>query len=271
MSKYFYSKEKFNVDGGEIAKSHQDLTQRFGSDDENKRAIREKTLRREFNIDCVPGRVVILVDMEQKNYHTFSNGQVISHQRDWNNLNRVETQQVLGVVINGDNIPKGALILFHHNATHEVNHLNDHSELTTEEYAAGVRIISIEEEMCFLWKMPEESDWKPTKNFCIAERVFEPYRGLLVDILPKKVKDVLWIKTGELANHVCRTLIACDFPIIFRNEKGVEETLIRCRHYEDEFNEEREELIAIDHGMTARVLCGDLLIGIDEKTAKPLI
>jgi hypothetical protein len=94
---------------------------------------------------------------------------------------------------------------------------------------------------------------------------------LLVDIDPKKIQNVLWIKTGEYANNVARTLIACDFPVIFRNEKGVEETLIRCRHFEDQYNDEREELIAIDHHLTKRVLSGDLLVGIDEKTAKTII
>jgi hypothetical protein len=271
MSKYFLTNpNKVKTDKSSItfAEEQSKIAQ---SAEEKKAQTRQEAVKRTFNVNHVGGRVVLIVDLEQKNLWTFSDGTVIAYERNWNCLDNKHRNQVLGTVLSAENIPTGAIALFHHNSLHEVNHLNDHSELTTEEYEAGVRIISIEEAATYLWKMPEESEWKPTKNFCIAERVFEPYQGLLVDIDPKKIQNVLWIKTGEYANNVARTLIACDFPVIFRNEKGVEETLIRCRHFEDQYNDEREELIAIDHHLTKRVLSGDLLVGIDEKTAKTII
>lgn len=219
-------------------------------------------------MEAVNNRVICLVDLEQKNYHSFSNGVIIRHERGWNNFDQKHTQQVLGIVISADNIPEGALVLFHHNGTHDVNRLFDHGKLSGTDIAKGEVIYSIPENECFLWK--KDGDWMPTKGFVIAERVFEPYKGIIENIPPRKLKNVLYIRTGEFSGKVVHTLVACDYEIIFRSpEKGIEERIIRCRHFEDEENE-REEIVAIDHRLTEMVLKGELLIGLSESTAKPL-
>lgn len=211
-------------------------------------------------IKAVTGRVALLVDREQKNWYTFENGTTIRLERDWNNFDRGHTQQVLGTCLDAENIPKGALVLFHFNAIHDVNTVFNHGHLSGEEIASGIKIISIPEWECFLWKMPGEKKWQPMKGFAIAERVFRPYEGLIAGIEPKRIVNVLYIKTGELAGLVCRTLTAADYTIKFRNEAGVDEAIIRVRHFEDEYNE-REELIAIDHNLTEGVNDGKLLVG----------
>lgn len=211
-------------------------------------------------LKTVQGRVVLLVDPEQKNWFTFQNGQTIRLERDYENFDRSYTQQVLGTCLDAETIPKGALVLFHFNAIHDVNTVFNHKALSGEEIAAGIKVISIPEWECFLWKMPGEKDWQPLKGFAIAERVFRPYEGLIAGIEPKRIVNVLYIKTGELKGRVCRTLTASDYTIKFRNEKGVDEAIIRVRHFEDEYHE-REELIAIDHTLTEQVNQGKLLVG----------
>jgi hypothetical protein len=222
-----------------------------------------------MELKAVSGRVVILVDPEQKNYWTFKDGTTIRYERNFNNLDNKHTQQVLGTVVDAEHIPKGAMCLFHHNCLHPVNEIFNHNQLSGEDIASGVKVISIREEEAYLWKMPGDKEWQPAKNFCIALRVFKPYNGLIKGIEPTKVENMLYIKTGEYAGRIVRTLKACDFPIIFRNEEGVEETIIRCRHFEEEYND-REELVGIDEGMTAKLYAGDLLIGIEPKDAQTI-
>lgn len=221
-----------------------------------------------MKLESVNNRVVVLVDMEQKNYHTFANGTIIRHERNWDNFDQKFTQQVLGNVVSADNIPEGALVLFHHNGTHDVNKIFDAGKLSGESEASHTKMFSIPESECFLWK--KDGEWMPTKGFVIAERVFEPYTGIIEGIAPKKLKDTLYIKTGEYKGLVVRTLKSCDYEIIFRGETGREERIIRCRHFEGEDNE-REEIVAIDEGATMRLLNGELIIGITASDAKPLI
>lgn len=211
----------------------------------------------------VQGRILVKADKDGKNWHTFSNGQRIRLEREYDNLDRKHTSQVLGEVISGEGVPSGAMILFHHNAMHPVNQIFNHIVLNGEELASGIQVYSIPETECYLWKMSGEKDWKPLKGFAIALRVFEPYSGSLEGIPPKKINNVLYITSGELKGKVCHTLKACDMPIIFNNEDGIEETIIRLRHFEGDVLNEREEVIAIDNLLTKKVKKGELLVGID--------
>lgn len=213
-----------------------------------------------MGVKKVDGRVIIKVDPGQKELWTFKDGTEIILKRDYNNFDRSYTQQVLGTCIDADHIPAGALVLFHFNAIHEVNTVFNHGRLSGDELASGINIISIPEWECFLWKMPGEGEWQPTKGFVIVERVFRPYEGLIQGIDPKRIINVLYIKTGEYAGMVVHALKAADYTIKFRNEAGVDEAIIRTRHFEDEFNE-REELICIDHDLTGKVNRGELLVG----------
>lgn len=216
------------------------------------------------------GRIIIKADKDGKNWHTFSDGKKIRLERDYENLDKKHTNQVLGEVISGEYVPTGAMILFHHNAIHPVNQIYNHSQLSGEEIASGIEVFSFREDECYLWKMPNEKDWKPLKGFVTALRVFKPYEGSFEGILPEKVKEVLYITSGELKGKVCHCLKASDMPIIFNNDEGVEETIIRARHFEGGMMHEREEIIAIDHDLTKKVKSGKLYVGITSKDCKSL-
>lgn len=213
------------------------------------------------------GKILIKVDIEQKNAYTMADGTEIVLRRDIENLDKRYTQQVMGEVIDSEYIPKGSLILFHHNATHDVNVVFDSDYLTKQEVIAGFKVISLNESQCYLWKYKGGIKWHPLKNFCTALRVFEPYKGALVGIQPKLIKNVLYLLTGEYKGKVAHTLKACDYQITFRNENGVDEHFIRCRHFEDE-EHEREEIIAIADDLTKKVNSAELLIGINIFDAK---
>lgn len=222
-----------------------------------------------MNLKNVEGRIVVKADKDGKNWHTFSDGKKIRLERDYNNLDYKYTKQVLGEVVSADNIPAGAMILFHHNCIHPVNQIFNHSKLSGEEVKSGVEIFSFSTDECYLWKMPGDKEWKPLKGFATALRVFEPYLGVLQNIPHKKIENILYLTSGNLKGNVCHTLKACDMPIIFNNDEGVEETIIRCRHFEDE-EHEREEIVVINHDLTKKIENGSLYVGVTEKDCKPI-
>ena len=216
------------------------------------------------------GRIVIKADKDGKNWHTFSDGKKIRLEREYDNLDKKYTSQVLGEVISGDGIPNGAMILFHHNAMHPVNQIYNHGQLSGEEIVSRFEVFSISESECYLWKMPGDEKWNPTKGFAIAYYVYKPYDGIIKNILPQKLNNILYIASGELKGKVCHCLHASGLPIIFNNEKGVEETIIRLRHFEGDDLNEREEVIAINHDLTKKVKKGELLIGTSSQNIKPI-
>jgi hypothetical protein len=213
-------------------------------------------------------RVVVSVDTDFKNNHTFSFGLTIRHERQWNNLNKRETQPVNAFVVSSDHIPEGAEILIHHNSTHDVCQIFNVKPLSGQVIADTVKYFSIPETQCYLWRLGTEK-WQPLKGFATALRVFEPIKTQFYGIAPRLLKNTLYITSGELEGKVVHTLKACDYEVIFRNEKGVEEKVIRCRHFEDGPNE-REEIIAISYELTDKVNNGEIYVGISVGDAKPL-
>jgi hypothetical protein len=109
----------------------------------------------------------------------------------------------------------------------------------------------------------------PLKGFATGLRVFIPYKGVIEGIPNEQIKNVLYITSGEFKGKVVHTLKACDYEIIFIGTKGVEERIIRCRHFEDECNE-REEIVCVDQYLTDKVNKAELLIGISENKSQTL-
>lgn len=107
-----------------------------------------------MSLNHVHGRIICRVDTEQKNHFTFENGQTIRLERDTENFDRKYTQQVLGEVVSSAYIPKGAMLLFGHNSLHPVNEILNYDAVSGEQIASGVKLFSIPEVECFLWKMP---------------------------------------------------------------------------------------------------------------------
>lgn len=221
-------------------------------------------------LKAVEGRVIVSVDLEGKNSHTFEDGTKIRLERQWNNLNRRETHPVNAIVIDGVGVKKGSQILIHPNMTHDSNKIFNYSSLSGEVEGSDVKYFSVPVEQCYAWLDEEDNNtWKPLPNFEFGLRVYKPYEGTLEGIEPTYLKDVLYVTTGEFKGLVAHTLKACDYEIIFQGIHGREERIIRFRHFSDQ-EHEREEIIAIDHHLTKDIEEGKLLIGLSPTTAKKL-
>lgn len=217
----------------------------------------------------VPGRVVVKADVDGKNWHTFASGQRIRIERQYNNLDRKHTEQVLGEVVSAEGMPAGAMVLFHHNAIHPSNLITANTQLSGTEIASGIRFFSFKEDECYLWKMPGEQEWNPAKNFATAYYLFEPYAGPLIGMQPKKLTDILYIaKGGRYEGYACNVLKAAGMPIVFINEGGVEEIIIRLRTFTE--YSEREEIAAINEDITNKVKAGKILVGTSIRDCKTL-
>lgn len=215
----------------------------------------------------VQGKVIISVDLESKNSHTFEDGTKIRLERQWNNLNVRETHPVNAIVISGDGLNPGSQILIHPNMTHDTYKINDYLPLSGEVTGSDIKYYSIPEEQCYAWLDGEE--WKPLKNFDFALRVYKPYSGLIDGIEPELVKDVLYVTTGEFKGKIVHTLKACDYEVIFQGTNGREDRLIRFRHYPNQ-EHEREEVIAVDDYLTDLLKKNKLLVGLSPSKTKTI-
>ena len=218
-----------------------------------------------MGLKAINGRVVISVDMEKKNFHTFSNGTVIRLERKYDNFNKRYTQPINATVIDSENIPNGVDVLVQHNATHPVHEIFNYKTLSGDDIASDIRYFSIPEHDCYAWF--DGGEWQPTTGFVFGLRIFQPYKGTLSGIAPKLIKDVLYITTGEYSNQVVHTLKSSDYELIFQGISGKEERIIRCRHFEVE-GHHREEIICTNDELTNKVQSGEYLIGLNTTDAK---
>lgn len=213
-------------------------------------------------------RVIIKVDLESKNTHTFSDGTKIRLERQFDNFNMRYVKPTNAIVVNAKNVPEGSEVLIHHNSTHDTYRIFNYLPPTTEA-SADVKYYSIPEEECFLWRETPESEWKTFPNFITALRIFKPYQGTFEGIAPEVIKDRLYITSGQLKGKVVVTLKSCDYEIIFQNEQGREDRIIRLRYYNGEYHE-RNEVIGIANDLTEMVEEGNLLVGLSPSDAKKL-
>lgn len=217
------------------------------------------------------GRIVIQIDSQFKNHHTFKDGTTIRLEREWNNLNRREVAPVSGIVVSANDIPTGAEILFSHNTVHDVNRIFNFHPLGIEESNPDIKYYSVKETECFLWRV-EGGEWQPCDVFATALRVYKPYKGALVGIEPELIKNVLYVTSGELQGKTVLTLKASDYVIVFRDSKtGREDNIIRFRPFGDPNTEREPEALAIDETLTKKVKKGLYLVGLTPTTAKPII
>jgi len=220
------------------------------------------------NLNYIPGKVVIKIDIESKNWHTFEDGTKIRRERQWNELNRRVSEPVNAIVISAEHIPIGSEILIHPNEICDSNKINNYQPLSGEETASDWKYYSISEEQCFAWNIADM--WHPIKPFEFALRVFKPYDGPLRWIDHKLMENVLYMTTGEYAGKVCHTIVESDYEIIYQERNGREGRLIRCRPNGDEKHEREPEIIAINHTLTEKVNKGELLVGYDSLSAKSI-
>lgn len=227
----------------------------------------------ENDLKHVEGRVIVSINLEGKNVHRFADGTVIRLERQYNNLNRRETEPVNAMVISGNNIPSGVEILIHPNAVHDTNRVFNYKKLSGKDEASDVKYYAIRESDCFIY-LDSDGTWKPLHPFETALKVFVPYSGILQGIEPKELSDTLYVTSGRLKGNVVKTIKASAYVVIFQNTDGKEGQLIRFRpdgHITGDKTKDREpEAIAILHSETKKVLNGEYLVGISISDAKSL-
>jgi hypothetical protein len=212
-------------------------------------------------------RVIIKVDLESKNSHTFKDGTKIKLERVYDNFNMRYVKPVNAEVVDAKDIPAGAEILIHHNATHDTYKIFNYQRPTTEA-SSDIQYFSIPIEECFMWREGKGSIWNALNNFVTALRIFKPYNGMLQGIEPEVMNNKLYITSGELKGRAVNTVISSDYEIIYQNDDGTEGRIIRLRYYPD--GNDRNEIIAINDNMTELVESGELLVGYNKSDAKQL-
>ncbi len=219
-----------------------------------------------MNLINLKGKVIISVDLESKNQHKMADGTTIRIERGYNNLNFREVYPVNGTVISADHIPKGSTVLVHHNSTHDVNRFFDLGKLSGEEIASTVKLYSVPEEDCYLYKEDGCTEYKPCKGFATALRIYKPYEGAMEGIEPTLVKNKVYITSGEYEGLVCDVVVAALYEIVCQSDDNREKRIGRIRHYEGE-ESDREEIMCVDKYTTKQVNEGKLLVGLSVKDA----
>jgi hypothetical protein len=212
-------------------------------------------------------RVIIKVDLESKNSHTFKDGTKIKLERVYDNFNMRYVKPVNAEVVSANGIPEGAEILIHHNATHDTYKIFNYQRPTAEA-SSDMQYFSIPIEECFMWRDKKGSTWNALNNFITGLRIFEPYTGFLQGIDPTLVKNKIYVTSGELEGSVVGTVISSDYEIIYQNDDGTEGKIIRLRYYPE--GNDRNEVISIEHEFTNKVKNGELLVGYNISDAKKL-
>lgn len=214
-------------------------------------------------MEATTDRIIVSINLNYKNSHTFDTGNKLNWNRDIDNFDRKFTQPVNAIVIHSHYIPKGAELLCHHNISHDTYRLFDLTEINGNDLSSDTKYYSVPESQVYAWRLGNEP-WQPLRNFEFGLRVYKPYTGALTSILPTLIKQRLFITTGTLKEKCVAILRASDYTIIFQNEFGKEDRIIRLRHSDTpEFN--REEIIGIDNRATEKILSGSLSVGLDEE------
>lgn len=218
----------------------------------------------------VEGRIIIKMDMEYKNSHTFEDGTKIRLERKYDNFDEKYTRPINAWVVSAEGIPENVEILVHHNCTHDTNRIFNYQKLSGEVEASDIKYFSIREDEAFAWYNEETNSWMPMKGFDFALHVFKPYKGILEGIEPTPIKNCLWVTTGEFKDNACMTLIASNYKIIFQDRNGREGNLIRFRSEDNQINQRECEVVLLHHEYTNKILSGDFFVGISISDAKPL-
>jgi hypothetical protein len=219
-------------------------------------------------LNHVKGKVIVSVDLDAKNWHTFQDGTKIRRERQYNELNRRITEPVNAIVISGDTLPNGSEILCHPNEFHISNQIFDYTPLSGDEVASTIKYFSINEKQCFVYRETINHEWKGCKGFDTALRVFKPYTGTLVGIDPTLLKNVLYCTSGEYKGMVVHTVKAADYEIIYQEKDGKEGRIIRFRP--NGIGDREPEAIAISHELTEKINKGELLVGLEISDAKKI-
>lgn len=251
-------------------------------------------------IEHTTKRVVIKVDIEQKNSYRFGNGQVLVMFKNTNQMDRRYYAPVSGIVISAEEIPIGSEVLVEHNSCEPTNEIFEYKDDNSD-----IKYFSVPELEVYVWRRTEMpyyekhdlvdiyvglvpktilpystnpiiSEWHPTKYYAIAERVYEPYTGIFHGIKPSVIKNTLLIKTGELKGKIVHIVKNGQYEIIYQDTNGKPNQILVTFHVEDQ-NElydpilnAKQEITAVNWQLTERYLNVELLTGLTEDNCKPI-
>jgi hypothetical protein len=264
MSKYFVVNPSIELQDKEVInKLRQEQEIILNDTFSQRRKVDVSKLSEEDNLRHIEGKVIVKIDVDGKDSWTFENGQKIEYKRRFNNFNKRETEPINAIVISGEGMKSGSEILIDHKAVHDTGRIFDYKDSND-----SVKYYSIQNEMCFAWYDEDKKEWQPIRPYEFGLRVFKPYEGLISGIEPTIIKDILFVTSGDLKNKVVKTLVACDYEIIYQGRNGREQSLIRFRPNGDEKTKREPEAIAILETETKLVMQGKLLVGYSIKDAK---
>lgn len=211
-----------------------------------------------MDIKATSRNVVVEVEMDNKEKYTFSNGTTIRIQKGFGYDLRKEWP-TFGKIIDGGGLPKDALVLIHHNSTHESFKIPN---IFDDEGNRINNLYSISSDMVFCFR-EENKSWQPTTDFLITLRMYREYKGILLDIKPTKIPQMLYVVSGildgkDLSGKVIITSKYADYEVIFF-EDGREQSLIRTRV---------REVMGVSNELTNEVHSGKVLIGNNLENAK---
>lgn len=235
--------------------------------DKVKELKNEELLSEQDTLKYVYGRVIVKINTNLKNSHTFESGLKIRRERQYNEFNRRITQPTNAIVISCEYIPTGSEILISHNALHDSNRIFNYKGF--KEISTDIRYYSIPEYECFAWRT-DGGEFQPMKHFDFALKLFKPYEGKLQGLPHKEYENTLYVTTGELKGKVVQTLKGCDYTIIYQKDNGREGNIIRFRPFGNPIEKREEEAVAILNDLTDKVNSGELLVGINLKDCKKI-
>jgi hypothetical protein len=218
--------------------------------------------------DIIPSndRVLIAVDLKYKDRVLLGeSGVVLERPRDYDNLNHRETKISQGWVVNSDYLPIGSEVLVSHNSFHDTNRLFG-LDIEIELLNIGVYAVPKMETYCYKYGSKK---WNACEGFLLGMKLFEPYNGIIEGIEPKEIKRTLFVTSDcKLKHKVVDTVNAAVLPIVFNDEDFNEIIINRIRHFPNESDNVREEVLCINQEKTKKVLKGELLIGNNKSDCK---
>ena len=220
-------------------------------------------------LENTPRRVLIEVDITQRNTYRFDNGTELIMFPKTNEFDRRKWMPVSGLVISSDSIPCQSEILVEHNSLEPVNAVVEY-----ENSNPNIKMYSVPEMECYAWRLPDQDRWHATKYYAIAERLFKPYAGILQNIKPERIKNTLLILSGELKGNVVHILKDGEYEIIYQDRNGKPNQLLvtfnaPAEEIGDMVVDAKQEVIAIDYFLTEKWLNGELYAGLTPDHAKP--
>lgn len=238
-------------------------------------------------LEHVHKRIVVKVDTDQRNKYRFDNGIILQMFPDTSQLDRRYTQPTLGIVVSSDELPIASECLLEHNSCHPTNQIFDYKDDNP-----NIKYFSVPELEVYCWRIELNwdgvdkvadtlyvngvSDWQPTKYYAIAERVYEPYKGIFHNVKPTQIKNTLLIKTGELKDKIVHIVKNGEYTIIYQDTNGKPNQILVTFHVEneDELSDlilnAKQEIVAVNESLTERYLNGELLTGLTDDDCKPI-